>query len=91
MVKACQAGANLVVGLLDFLLRGCTRYTEDLVEVLLAACRGTCVKRERRARMGRLCSCAKTGGKKMKKRCVESYFLFSHVIEDAQNTALWWT
>lgn len=53
-LNARQTGANLVVGLLDFFLRGCTRDTEDLVEVLLAARGGTGVKGERAACMVRL-------------------------------------
>lgn len=56
-MKTCQTGANLVVGLLDLLLGGCARDAEDLVEVLLAAHRGACVKGERTAPVGRLDSC----------------------------------
>lgn len=42
--SVCQAGADLVVGFLDLFLGCCARYAQDLVEVLLAAGRGTCVK-----------------------------------------------
>lgn len=39
-----QAGTDLVVGFLDLLLCCCARYPKNLVKVLFAAGRGTCVK-----------------------------------------------
>lgn len=49
----CQAGTDLVVGFLDLFLGGRARYPKDLVEVLLAASRGTCVKGVCAESMGR--------------------------------------
>lgn len=43
-MSECLAGADLIVGFLDFFLGCCARYPEDLVEVLLIADKGTCVK-----------------------------------------------
>lgn len=43
-MNACQAVADLVVSFLDLFLGCCAWHAEDLVEVLLAASRGTCVK-----------------------------------------------
>lgn len=42
-ITSCE-GADLVVGFLDLFLGRCARYAKDLIEVLLAASWGTCVK-----------------------------------------------
>lgn len=48
-----QGKADLVVSFLDLFLGCCARYTKDLVEVLLTANRGTCVKGQCGDSMGR--------------------------------------
>lgn len=54
LVKVRQAGPDLVVGFLDLFLGRCTRHTENLVEVLLAASRGAGVEGQRGGSMWRL-------------------------------------